>query len=120
MLMKTKTKQKRKQRKRHFNTPLHERHKKMAAPLSPELKKKYKKNNIPVRKGDKVKILRGDFKEHEDEVLEVDLKRYVIYVKGITNKKLSGEEVPRPIHPSNVMITELNLEDAKRKKALMR
>ncbi|MCD6414825.1 MAG: 50S ribosomal protein L24 [Candidatus Diapherotrites archaeon] len=118
--MESKTKQKRKQRKRNFNAPLHKRHKKMAVMLSPELKKKYKKNHLVVRKGDKVKILRGNFKGHEDEVLKVNLKKYTVHVKGVNNKKMSGEEVPRPIHPSNLMITEIFLEDPKRKKVLMR
>ena len=53
------SKQPRKQRKYRHNAPLHIRNKMMAAPLSKELKTKYKKRNITVRVGDKVKILKG-------------------------------------------------------------
>ncbi len=51
---------------------------------------------------------------------EVDRKKYRVHVKGITLKKANGEEVPRPINASNVMIVELNLEDDWRRKALAR
>ncbi|MCK4652575.1 MAG: 60S ribosomal protein L26, partial [Methanosarcinales archaeon] len=32
--------------------------------------------------------------------------------------KANGEEVPRPVYPSNVMITKLNLEDEMREQTL--
>ncbi|MEM4738276.1 MAG: 50S ribosomal protein L24, partial [Acidilobaceae archaeon] len=57
--------QPRKQRLALFTAPLHTRQKLMSAPLSPELREKYGVKNLPVRKGDKVRIMRGDFKGHE-------------------------------------------------------
>jgi large subunit ribosomal protein L24 len=114
------SKQKRKQRKRLYTAPLHKRNKIMSVMLSKELKKKYKKRNAPVRKGDKVKVLRGDFKGREDEVTKVDLSKYRVFVKGVINKKAHGEEVQRPVHPSNLMITQLNTEDKKRTRLLSR
>ncbi len=108
----------RKQRKRHFNAPLHIRQKKMAATLSKELREKYKRRSFPVRKGDTVKILRGDFAGVEGKIVEVDLKKYRVYIDKVKRRKTNGEEVLVPIHPSNLMITELNLEDVKRKERL--
>ncbi len=108
----------RKQRKRHFNAPLHVRQKKMAAPLSKELREKYKRRSIPVRSGDTVKVVRGDFAGVEGKVTRVDLKKYKIYVDKVKRRKVNGEEVLVPIHPSNVIIVDLNLEDAKRKAKL--
>lgn len=119
-MKKTKTTQKRKQRKRLYETPLHQRKKVVSVMLSKELKEKHKKRNVSIRKGDKVKVLRGNFKGHEEEVTKVNLIDYKIYVKGVINKKASGEEVERPVHPSNLMITQLNLEDVKRIKLLSR
>ena len=110
----TKSKQPRKQRKALFNAPLHLRRKVMSAMLSKELKEKLGKNAIPVRKGDVVRIMRGDFKGLEGEVIKVDLKRYRIYVEGANNKRQDGREVPYPIHPSNVMIIKLYDKDEKR------
>jgi len=115
-----KSKQPRKQRKAYFNAPLHRAQKLVSAPLSRELREKYGVRRLPVRKGDKVKIMRGDFKGHVDTVVRVDLKRKVIYVDGVTIKKADGTPVFRPIHPSNVMIVELNLDDEWRKKIIER
>jgi len=110
----------RKQRKRLYNAPLHKLAKLMSAHLSPELKEKYKRRSFPVRTGDKVKILRGDFKGVEGKVIGVDRERQMIYVENVTLKKADGSTVNRPIHVSNVMITELNLDDPYRREALMR
>jgi len=110
----------RKQRKRLYNAPLHKLAKLMAANLSPELREKYKRRSFPVRTGDKVKILRGDFKGVEGKVTGVDRERQMIYVENVTLKKADGSTVNRPIHVSNVMITELNLDDPYRREALMR
>jgi len=41
-------------------------------------------------------------------------------VEDVTIKKADGTTVQRPIHVSNVMITELNLDDEYRKQALLR
>ncbi len=114
------TKQPRKQRKALFNAPLHKRHKLLSAPLSKELRKEYKRRSFPVRKGDTVKIVRGDFKGVEGVVQKVLLKRGRIYVAGATIAKADGSERFYPIHPSNVIITKLDLKDEKRKKALER
>ncbi|GAB6147835.1 hypothetical protein JCM10135_03760 [Stetteria hydrogenophila] len=116
----TASRQPRKQRKAYFNAPLHVRQKLMSAPLSPELREKYGVRSLPVRVGDKVRVMRGDFKGHEGKVVKVDLKRYRIYVDGVVVKKASGDTVFRPIHPSKVMIIELNLDDEWRKKMIER
>jgi large subunit ribosomal protein L24 len=92
----------------------------MSATLSTELRQKYGFRTIPIRKGDKVRVMRGDFKGHEGKVVEVDLKRYRIYIEGVTVKKVNGTEVFYPVHPSNVMIIELNLDDEKRKEIIER
>ena len=110
----------RKQRKWLFKAPLGSRQKMVASTLSQELRTKYKKRSVQVRKGDKVKIMRGDFKGTAGEVTKVALKDMVITIQGINLKKADGTEVPRPIAPSNVMITELFTEDAERRNALER
>ena len=109
-----------KQRKYVFNAPLHIKHKFLAANLSDELRKKYNKRNIPVRKGDKVKILRGQFKSIIGKIEKVLLKKTKVYIENAQLQKKDGSKAYYPIHPSNLMITELNLEDKERKKALDR
>ena len=112
--------QPRKQRKRLYNAPLHKLPKLMSAHLSPELREKYGRRSFPVRVGDRVKILRGEFKGVEGKVTKVDRERQMVYVENVTTKKADGTTVQRPIHVSNVMITELNLDDEYRKQALLR
>jgi len=114
------TKQPRKQRKERYTAPLHKRQKYMHAPLSKALREELKRRNAQLRKGDTVKVMRGDHAGTEGEVEDVDLKRCTIKVAGVSNYRADGTEVPRTIHPSNVVIVKLNLEDAEREKIFAR
>ncbi|NJD75805.1 MAG: 50S ribosomal protein L24 [Candidatus Methanoperedens sp.] len=106
--------QPRKQRKSRYQAPLHIRHKFMGSILSDELRKEHGIKTLPVRLGDTVKVMRGDHRNKEGKVSEVDLKKMTITVDGVIVTKSDGTEVPRPIHPSKVMITKLELKDEKR------
>lgn len=106
--------QPRKQRKSRYQAPLHIRHKLMGAMLSPELREKHGMKSIPLRVGDTVKVLRGDHKDKEGKVAGVNLKKMSITVDGVSVAKSDGTEVPRPVQPSKVMITKLELKDEKR------
>ncbi|MCS3900509.1 50S ribosomal protein L24 [Methanococcus voltae] len=110
----TSSKQPRKQRKALYNAPLHLRNNLMSAMLSKELKEKLNKNSIPLKKGDLVKVMRGNFKGVEGEVTSVNYKNYNVVVAGVVNKKQDGTEKSYPIHPSNVMIVKLDDSDDKR------
>ena len=109
-----------KQRKLLYNAPLHILPKLMSAHLSPELREKYKRRSFSIRVGDRVRIMRGEFKGVEGKVTEVDRERQMVYIENITAKKADGSTVQRPIHVSNVMIIDLNLDDEYRKRALLR
>ncbi|NAZ11231.1 MAG: 50S ribosomal protein L24 [Desulfurococcales archaeon] len=114
----TKSKKPSKQRKAMFQAPLHIRRKFMTAPLSDELVEKYGVKRLPVRKGDKVRIMRGEFTGVEGKVTRVDLRKMRIYVEGVTRQRMDGTPVFVPIHPSKVMIIELDLSDQKRKELI--
>lgn len=92
----------------------------MSAHISKELKTKYGKRNVPVRKGDKVKVMRGQFKGRSGEVERVNLKKLKVYVQGMDNIRKDGGKVPYPITPSNLMIIEMKMEDKKRKASVER
>jgi large subunit ribosomal protein L24 len=119
-MVKPTSKQPGKQRKWLAKAPLHARHRILSAALSSELKGKYGRNSLPVRKGDTVKVMRGSMRGHSGEIMRVDLKGYKVYVEGVTAKKADGTDVERPIHPSNVMITDLQEEDKERRDVLSR
>ena len=112
--MATTSSQPRKQRKAQATAPLHERGRTLAAPLAPPLREQYKRRHLRVVKGDTVKLLRGDHKGEEGVVDEVDVKRCALLVHGVTGTKADNTEVPRPVHPSNIQITKLNLKDRRR------
>lgn len=103
-----------KQRKYAFNAPMHLKHKMAGAPLSSELRKEYNTRTIPVRKGDTVKVLRGDSKGNTGKVTKVSLARMRVFVEGVDVTRADGTKSLYPVHPSNLMITKLDLSDAKR------
>ncbi len=106
--------QPRKQRKSRYQAPLHIRHKLMGAMLSSELREKHGVKSVPVHTGDTVKVLRGDHKGKEGKVAAVNLKKMTLTVDGVSVTKSDGTEVPRPIQPSKVMITKIELKDERR------
>lgn len=109
-----------KQRERLYNAPYHLRGKIMSAHLSDDLRKTYKVRSLPIRTGDVVRVMRGDYKGVEGKVTRVDRKKYRIYIEGITRQKVDGTTVLVPIHPSNVEVIKLNLDDKYRKEILER
>ena len=101
------TKQPRKQRKNLYNAPLHLKQKLVSVHLTKELRKAKKKRSLAVKKGDKVKIMRGKFRGKEGKVARVSLNKLTVFVEGILLKKQAGKEVMAALQPSNLMITEL-------------
>jgi large subunit ribosomal protein L24 len=110
----------RKQRKMLFNRPQHQKRKAISAHLVEELLLKYDKRSLPVIKGDTVKVMRGSYKGHEDKIAQVDVKKRALEIEGITMTKADGNKIAKPIHPSNVIITKLNLTDKWRRKKFER
>lgn len=115
-----KSKQPRKQRKYRYRAPLHIKQKFMHVHLSKELKKKYGKRNIGLKKGDKVKVVRGQYKKTEGKVERIDLKKSKVYIGGIEKTKKDGTKTTYPLDPSNLVILELNIDDKKRQKIIDR
>lgn len=108
-----------KQRKTHFNAPAHIRHKRMGAQLSKTLAAQKGVRTMPVRKGDTVRIERGDNKGFEGKVSRVDLKAYRIYLEGLTREKVDGTNIFLAVHPSKVQIRTLSLDDNWRKNIIL-
>lgn len=114
------SKQPRKQRKYIYNAPMHARRKMMSVTLSRDLRAEHSTRSIPVKKGDTVQVMRGDFKDHEGKVEKVDSKNYKVYVDGATVTKPDGNSVYFGIHPSNLVIVDLDLKDDRRTNILER
>jgi len=118
----TDSKKPRKQRKARFEAPLHHRQRLMAVHLSKELKQKLKtkRRNLPVREGDKVKIMRGEHAGHSGKVSRVDIRYGKVYVEGIVIKRGKGGEALVPIDPSKLMLIEAGMSDKMRNRILER
>jgi len=108
----------RKQRKALHKGPLHAKKRVMRAHVADDLMEKYDVWSVRVHKGDTVKIMRGGYAGHTAKVTNVDTKRSVIFIEKVTSVKSDGKETARPIHPSNVLVTKLDLTDPFRKKKL--
>jgi large subunit ribosomal protein L24 len=96
------------------------RHKLMSAHLAPELVKSHGIKSLPVRKGDTVRIMRGDHEGFEGKISTVDLKHYRIFLEGLTREKVDGTVIFVSVHPSKVLIKNLNLGDKWRKRTIER
>lgn len=107
--------QPRKQRLYRHIAPLHVKQTFMQVHLSKELRAKYGMRSLSVRKGDTVKVMRGQFVKKEGKVERVDLKKGKVYVYGVEVIKKDGTKLPMAIHPSNLLLVVAEMSDAKRR-----
>ncbi|MEM5793173.1 MAG: 50S ribosomal protein L24 [Candidatus Aenigmatarchaeota archaeon] len=110
--------QPRKQRKYVYHAPIHIKKKFISATLSKELREKYGRRSITLRKGDEVEIMRGEFKGKRGKINRIEIKKLKVYIDGITRKKVDGSDISVPIHPSNLRVINLELKDERRLKKL--
>jgi len=109
-----------KQRKLLYISPAHRIRKLMTAPLSKELRKNHGRRSCPVRKGDTVKIQRGDFAGVEGKITKVDTHRQRVFVEGVQREKVAGTSTTVSVPSSKVLITKLNLDDKWRSESVKR
>jgi large subunit ribosomal protein L24 len=107
-----------KQRQHIFSGDLHVKKQVLRAHVADDLMEKYNIWTVRVHKGDTVKIMRGGYAGHTAKVTDVDTKHRVIFIEKVTSVKADGKETPRPVHPSNVLVTKLDLTDPYRKRKL--
>jgi large subunit ribosomal protein L24 len=107
-----------KQRKEIYDARGQSLRKLLAAPLSEELQMAQGRRSYPVRKGDTVKILRGDYAGVEGKVNDVDTHGQRLFVEGVTREMTSGTSTNVSVHSSKVMITKLNLDDKWRSESI--
>jgi large subunit ribosomal protein L24 len=64
--------------------------------------------------------MRGQFRNKTGKIEEVSVKKTLVYVNGIEIAKRDGTKARYPISPSNLMITEINIDDKMRNKIVKR
>ena len=121
------SKQPRKQRLARYTAPYHRRHREMSAPIDRGLRERQLARGfmypraIPVRKGDRVLIVRGEGKgNNAAKVAKIDRKARKIYIEGYTYFKSDGTELQRPVDASNLVIINPDWSDIRRRNLLNR
>ena len=98
-----------KQRKALFNYQSHQRSKLLSTRVADFLREEYGIKSLPLRVGDNVRIIRGEFKDFEGEVTEI-LKNQRAKVKEAVFEKTDGTQFHPAIHVSNLIITKFKDE----------
>jgi large subunit ribosomal protein L24 len=104
----------RKQRRRVQNATNHERKNMLKCRLDEFLQEEYGLRSLVVKKGDLVRIMRGQFRDTEGKVTEVSYKKGVVYLDNATITKSDGKEANVSIHPSNLLLVKLELNDERK------
>jgi large subunit ribosomal protein L24 len=110
--------QPRKQRKYLANAPFHLREKMLCSHLSKELRQKYGRRSFALRKGDTVKVMNGEYRGKTGKIGVIDLTKIRVTIEGIQITKKDGSKVNIFFKPCKLLITELNLDDAKRQASI--
>lgn len=84
---------------------------KLRSPLSRALREKYGRRNLRVIAGDTIKVVRGEYSGIEGKIEKVNMKRGSLAVEGIQREKVRGGNVKVEINSTNVIITDLDLDD---------
>ncbi len=91
---------------------------KIRATIAHEQREKYGIRSVRIRRDDRVRVLRGEYKGVEGKITKIYTESGRINIEGVTREKISGGSIPIKIHASNVMVTSLNLDDQWRRKKL--
>ncbi|MGD0250912.1 MAG: 50S ribosomal protein L24, partial [Thermoplasmata archaeon] len=93
-------------------------HHRMAVPLSRELRARFGRRAVPVRKGDTVRVLAGSFVGREERVARINRRDYAVTLDNVTLKMADEKLKPLEIRPGHLVITRLNLSDPWRRRSL--
>jgi large subunit ribosomal protein L24 len=114
------SKQPRKQRKYRANANSQRKQAMMSSNMSKDLRKKYSKRSISIKKGDTVRVMSGEYSGKTGKISIVDMAKMKVYIEGIQAQKKDGTKINVPFYPSRIQITELLLDDPKREASLKR
>jgi len=108
----------RRQRKALYTADSAERRVRMAVPLSRELRGRFHRRSLPVRKGDTVRVLAGSYEGREERVAKVDRRAYTVTLDNVTLKTADEKMKPLSLGVGHLVITRLNLSDPWRRRSI--
>ena len=100
--------------------PKHMTERMLRSPLSRALREKYGRRNVRVIAGDTIKVIRGEYSGIEGKVEKVNMKRGSLAIEGIQREKVRGGNVKVEINSTNVVVTDLDLDDKLRQALIQR
>ena len=100
--------------------PKHLTERRLRSPLSRALWEKYGRRNVRVIAGDTIKVIRGEYSGIEGKVEKVNMKRGSLAIEGIQREKVRGGNVKVEINSTNVIVTDLDLDDKYRQALIQR
>ncbi len=108
----------RRQRRALYTATSTERRRRMTVPLSKELRRRFGRRNVPIRKGDTVRVLSGSYAGEETRVARVTRRDYAVTLENVTLHTADEKLKPLALRPSHLVITRLNLADPWRRRSL--
>ena len=108
----------RRQRKALYTASPRERRTRMTVPLSRELRSRFHRRSLPLRKGDTVRVLAGSFEGREERVARVDRRGYTVTLDNVTLKTADEKMKPLSLGVGHLVITRLNLADPWRRRSM--
>ena len=100
--------------------PKHMTERMLRSPLSRALREKYGRRNVRVIAGDTIKVMRGEYSGIEGKVEKVNMKKGSLAIEGIQREKVRGGNVKVEINSTNVVVTDLDLDDKLRQALIQR
>ncbi|MEM2142350.1 MAG: 50S ribosomal protein L24 [Candidatus Thorarchaeota archaeon] len=116
MTDRTSPKAPRKQRRILYEMPIHRRRRLLRCRLDDTLREEYGTRSLCVKKGDLVRIMRGQFRDTEGKITRVDYRRGKVYIDSVTVTKADGKEAAVPVSTSNLMLVKLQLDDERKRR----
>ena len=104
------------QRKSYYDKPLHVSYKEFSMHLSRDLRKEVGRRSLEGRKGDTVKVMRGNKNVNgkQGKITGILRPKRMVFVEGIVRKKTDGTEKPVPLRPSNLLLVAIDTKDERR------
>ncbi|MFQ5831144.1 MAG: 50S ribosomal protein L24 [Candidatus Thorarchaeota archaeon] len=115
MTKKPSSKAPKKQRRRIYKSPLHSRRNMLKCRLDEFLQEEYGMRSMRIKRGDLVRIMRGQFRDTEGKVIAVDYRNIRVHLENATVTRADGKEAQIPMHPSNLMLVKLELDDDRKR-----
>jgi len=111
--MKIQSKKPGKQRKALFNVQNHQRSKLLSCRLADFLREEYGIKRLPLKTGDQVRVVRGEYTDFEGEVIEIFGKTQRAKIKEAVFEKTDGTQYHPSIHVSKLILTKFRKEGKK-------